>query len=355
MNQNNEASWPRRRVLGSLSALGAGALLPACATGPGGGRMSGDSIERNKAVALRFKKLQGTKDEPLIEKEVLAPGYKRLRGGMLNLAANARDQGFPSSGSFLRAAIPDRVDVIEQVIADGDRVGMLFRLTGTHQGNLYGIPPTGRKVDIHEAAILRIADGRVTEGWFLADEAGLLKQLGATLPRRKDGKRIAPPVTNEGLSGDAMLARLKAQPAATQAERNKLVVAASKSSSPPKGDRAAGYKQKRQGFQHLRDYGVATGVAKQTPTLALPDRADFVDELLAEGDNVWMRFRIAGTQTGPLYGHPATGRRVEIPEIGVARFVEGKWAEGWYFGDELGMMLQLDALQMLGVKTAGGG
>jgi predicted ester cyclase len=341
------ACWPRRRVLGGLSALGAGALLPSCATESGGSRMSGSQLERNKAVAMRFKKLQGTRDEPLIEKEVLAPNYKRLRGGMLNLANNARDQGFPSTGSYLRGAFPDRVDIVEQVIADGDRVGLLFRLTGTHQGNLFGIPPTGRKVDVHEAAILRVADGRVVEGWFLADEAGLLKQLGASLPKRKDGKVIAPPITKEGLSGDAMYARLQAKPPATEAERNKLVVAGSKTSRPPKGYRAEDYKQLRQGFQHLRNYGVANGVAKQTPTLALPDRADLIDDLLAEGDSVWMKFKIAGTQTGPLYGHPATNRRIEIPEIGVARFAEGKWKTGWYFGDELGMMLQLDALHML--------
>ncbi len=341
------ACWPRRRVLGGLSALGAGALLPSCATDAGSPRMSPAQLERNKAVAMRFKKLQGTKDEALIEKEVLAPNYSRLRGGMLNLANNARDQGFPSSGSYLRASFPDRVDIIEQVIADGDRVGMLFRLTGTHRGNLFGIEPTGRKIDVYEAAILRIAGDRVIEGWFMADEAGILKQLGAELPRRKDGKRIAPPVTNEGYSGDAMLARLKAQPVATEADRNKLAVAASKSSSPPPEDRTGDYKQLRQGFQHLRDYGVAKGVAKQTPTLALPDRSDLVDDLLAEGDSVWMKFKIAGTQTGPLYGHPPTNRRIEIPEIGIARFAGGRWKEGWYFGDELGMMLQLDALQML--------
>jgi predicted ester cyclase len=309
--------------------------------------MSGSQIERNKAVAMRFKKLQGTRDEPLIEREVLAPGYRRLRGGMLNLASNARDQGFPSTGAYLRGAFPDRVDIVEQVIADGDRVGLLFRLTGTHQGNLFGIPPTGRKVDVYEAAILRIAGERVIEGWFLADEAGLLKQLGAELPRRKDGKRIAPPITGEGLTGDAMYARLQAKPAATDAERNKLVVASSKTAKPPKGYRAEDFKQRRQGFQHLRDYGVATGTAKQTPTSALPDRADLIDDLLAEGDNVWMKFKIAGTQKGPLYGLPATHRRIEIPEIGIARFRDGKWADGWYFGDELGMMLQLDALHML--------
>jgi hypothetical protein len=137
MGQTDRA---RRTFLAGISALGAGALVPGCASGPA----AGDSIERNKAVALRFKKLQGTKDEPLIAKEVLAPDYKRTRGGMLNLANNARDQGFPSSGSYLRAAFPDRVDVIEQVIAEDDQVGLLFRLTGTHTGNLFGIPPTRR-------------------------------------------------------------------------------------------------------------------------------------------------------------------------------------------------------------------
>ena len=261
--------------------------------------------------------------------------------------SNARDQGFPSSGSYLRAAFPDRVDIIEEVIAEGELVGMLFRLTGTHMGNLFGIPATGKKVDVYEAAILRIAEGRVTEGWFMADEAGLLKQLGAELPRRKDGKLIVPPVTRQGADGDAWLARLWAQPAHTQSDRNKIVVASSKSSSPPGDYRAEDYKQMRQGFQHLRDYGNATGTAKQTPTFALPDRRDFVDGFIAEGESVWMIFRIAGTQTKPLYGHPATNRRVEIPEIGIARFADGKWRQGWYFGDELGMMLQLGALHML--------
>lgn len=333
---------PRRRFLAGVSALGAGALVPGCAT-----MTSADERERNKAAVLRFKKLQGTADEHLIEKEVLVAGYKRTRGGMLHLAANAQGQGYPSTGRYLRAAIPDRVDVYEQIVAEGDRVGLLWKITGTHRGNLYGIPPTGRKIDVYEAGIFRLVEGKITEAWFMADEAGLLKQLGAQLPPRKDGKLIVPPLTNEGESGDAWLARLRAMPAVTQADRNKIVVASSKSSSPPKGYRADDYKQRRQGFQHLRDYGVANGVAKQTPTSALPDRRDLVDDFIAEGDKVWMKFKIAGTQTGPLYGHPATHRRVEIPEIGIAHFVDGKWKEGWYFGDELGMMLQLGALHML--------
>lgn len=279
----NNFDKPRRRFLAGVTALGAGALVPGCAT-----MTTADERERNKAAVMRFKKLQGTKDEHLIEKEVLAPGYKRTRGGMMHLAANAQGQGYPGTGSYLRAAIPDRVDVYEQIIAEGDRVGLLWKLTGTHRGNLYGIPPTGKKIDVYEAGIFRLVDGRVAEAWFMVDEAGLLKQLGAQLPPRKDGKLIIPPASSEGEYGDAWLARLQAQPAATQADRNKIVVASSKSSSPPKGYRADDYKQKRQGFQHLRDYGVATGTAKQTPTSALPDRRDFVEGFIAEGDKVWM-------------------------------------------------------------------
>ena len=335
---------PRRRMLAGMAVLGAGALLPGCAANE---PAAASRLERNKAVALSFKKAQGTKEEAEVLREVLAPGYKRLRGGMENLANNARDQGFPGGGSFLRGAFPDRVDVIEDVIADGDRVGLRFRLTGTHRGNLFGIAPTGRKVDVYEIAILRVIDGMITEGWFMADEAGMLKQLGAPLPSRKDGKLIAPPITDAGEDGDALLARLKARPAVTQEDRNKLVVAGSKSSAPPKGYRAPNYKQLRQGLQHMRNYGIAKGTAKFTPTYAFPDRRDHVLGLLAEGDKVWMQFNLRGTHTRSFYGLPPINRRVEMPEVGIARFVDGKWAEGWYFGDELGILLQLGALHML--------
>ena len=305
-------------------------------------------LEKNKAVALRFKKAQGEKDGEAVTAKLLSPGYRRSRAEMEHLGANAQGQGHPGPGPYLRTAIPDRVDVIEQVIAEGDTVGLLFRMTGTHQGNLYGIPATGRKIDVHEVAILRVVGGRITDGWFMADEAGLLKQIGVKqLPPRKDGKLIVPPITHGGEDPDAWLTRLQSQPLVSREDRNRLVVAQSKSASPPKDYRSADYKQLRQGFQHLRDYGNARKVGDERPTLALPDRKDRIDGFIAEGDSVWMQFKIAGTHKANLYGFPATGKRIEIPEIGIARFVDGKWQQGWYFGDELGLMLQLGALHML--------
>jgi predicted ester cyclase len=99
----------------------------------------------------------------------------------------------------------------------------------------------------------------------------------------------------------------------------------------------------------LRDYGNAKAVGTETITTALPDRRDRIDGFIAEGETVWMRFKVAGTQGGKLYGLPPTGKRVEVPELGVMRFADGKWKEAWYFADELGLMLQLNALHMLEV------
>lgn len=331
----------RRRFLTTTLGAGAGLALGLGRVPAVRAQMDEETRERNKAAVLRLKRSQGTSDADTVRAELQAPNYDRLRGGFNNLAANARGQGFPSNGTNLRTAIPDRVDVIEDIIADGDRVGLLFRVTGTHEGALFGIPPTGRPIDVYEVGLYRLEGGQVVEGWFMADEAALLKQVGARLPQRADGGRIAPPVTGEGLNGDEMLAALIAKPGDSQAYRNKITVARSKSSSPPENLRAADYTQGRRGFQHLRELGIANGAGDLAVTQSLPDRRDKVDFLLAEGDKVWMQFRLSGTNTRSLYGLPPSNARVEVPELGIMRFENGMWKEGWYFGDELGLLLQI--------------
>ena len=125
---------------------------------------------------------------------------------------------------------------------------------------------------------------------------------------------------------------------------NRLMVVRSKGSGPAASERASDFKQTRVGFQHLRDYGNAKGVGSETITAALPGRRDRVDDVLAEGDAVWMRFRVAGAHCGRLYGIAPTGKPVEVPEVGRMRFADGKWKEAWYFADELGLLLQLEAV-----------
>ena len=335
----------RRRFISTAAATGAGLILA-----PSFSRQvfAQDAVaERNKRVVLGYQEAMQSRPRAEVEKEVMGPGYRRTRMSLQNLANNAEGQGFPANGDNFRTSFPDRRDIVEEVIAEGDTVGVLSRVTGTHSAPLYGIAATGRKVNFYEAGIFRLAQGKIVEAWFLGDEAGLLKQLGAKIPARKDGRRIVPPLTTAGDDPDAVIKRLEAGPLSRPEDRNRLMVARSKGSAPLAADRGSDLKQLRFGFQHLRDYGIAKKVADQSITAALPDRRDRIDGLLAEGEKVWMMFKVSGTQTAPLYGLPPTGRRVELPEIGVMTIVDGKWKQAWYFGDELGMMLQLDALHML--------
>jgi predicted ester cyclase len=304
-----------------------------------------EALAANVAIALRFKKSQGTPAMPQVEKEVLAANYDRARGGNLHLANNAREQGWAHPGMYLRSAFPDRVDVIEQVIADGDRVGLLFRVTATHTGEFFGIAPTGRRIDVYEIAWLRIRDGQMVEGWFMMDETALLKQLGVKLPPRADGKIVAPPVAAGGEEIEAVVQQLSALQ--TPLARNKIVVAQSRASHAGDG-RAPEHQSLRNGFHHTREYSIAGGHGALALDTAIPDRHDRVEAMMAEGGMVWLRFNTGGTHSGNgLAGLAPTGRRVGINVAMIARFDGGRWVESWTFADELGVLLQLGQPDLL--------
>jgi steroid delta-isomerase-like uncharacterized protein len=80
----------------------------------------------------------------------------------------------------LLAAFPDlRLERIELVV-DGDRHADRWVLTGTHQGDLFGVAPTGRRVRIEGATFTRLdGDGLVVEDNHFTDLAGLLRQIAA--------------------------------------------------------------------------------------------------------------------------------------------------------------------------------
>ncbi len=308
---------------------------------------SAAELERNKKIVRSFKACQGRHDEAAVMREILSPDYKRLRAGMQNINSNAQGDNFPPTVHGLREAFPDREDVIEEIIAEGDRVAMRWRLKGTHRGNLFGIAPTGKKFDVWELGVFRLKDGRITGAWFMADEVGLLKQLGVNLPARSDGRRIMPAPPAAGEFAEDVVRRLEAEAASPQ-QRNKIIVARSKTAAPPKEDRAH-HQLRYWGMQHMRDYAVAIGTEKFDPTSAFPDRRDHITGLIAEDNRVWMLFNLRGTNTASFYGEAPTGCRVEMAEIGIMHFNDGKWTDSWYYADGLGMLLQLNALHLVDV------
>ena len=81
-------------------------------------------------------------------------------------------------GGFL-TAFSDLRCTVEDLLAEGNKVVARVTVRGTHDGELMGMPPSGRRVDFSLIGIHRIADGRIAEGWVVFDALGMLRQVGA--------------------------------------------------------------------------------------------------------------------------------------------------------------------------------
>jgi predicted ester cyclase len=79
----------------------------------------------------------------------------------------------------LRAGMPDAAIAAEDLLTDQDRVAVRFALTGTHTGELFGVPAGGARVQVDGITILRFRDDRVAERWNRLDDIAFLSQIGA--------------------------------------------------------------------------------------------------------------------------------------------------------------------------------
>lgn len=73
---------------------------------------------------------------------------------------------------------PDGRITIDEQLAEGDLVATRWTGRGTHQGELMGIPPTGKQVTVSGITISRVKNGKVVEEWSNWDTLGMLQQLG---------------------------------------------------------------------------------------------------------------------------------------------------------------------------------
>jgi steroid delta-isomerase-like uncharacterized protein len=79
----------------------------------------------------------------------------------------------------MRIAFPDLKVALETLVADEDSIAIAYTLTGTQNGPLMGIAPTGRRMKIRGMQISKFKEGRMVERWGSSDELGMLQQLGA--------------------------------------------------------------------------------------------------------------------------------------------------------------------------------
>jgi predicted ester cyclase len=115
--------------------------------------------------------------DPAVADEIFAVGYVDHNPsnpelhGIENIKKSVADR---------RAAFPDAHNVVEDVIAEGDKVAVRFTTRATHRGKFMGISPTGNRVVVTSIGIFRFSDGKIVESWDEYDALGLLRQLGAS-------------------------------------------------------------------------------------------------------------------------------------------------------------------------------
>ncbi len=135
--------------------------------------------EENLAFVRRFiDEVVNGHDLSVID-EMVAPNIERHHFG----APGVGSDGVKAFMASFITAFPDLSCEVTQMIADDDRVVMHGVFRGTHDGALWGIPPTGKPIEFEVIDILRIKDGLSIEHWGVTDTMRLMTQIGV-VPQR---------------------------------------------------------------------------------------------------------------------------------------------------------------------------
>jgi len=87
--------------------------------------------------------------------------------------------GYLAIIAMMREGFPDVKWILDEMVAEDDKVAARFTMRGTHQGTFFGVPPTGKKITVQAMNFYRLANGKFVEERGQPDMLGLLQQIGA--------------------------------------------------------------------------------------------------------------------------------------------------------------------------------
>ena len=133
------------------------------------------SSKDNKAIVRRFMEAYNKRNLDIFD-ELVAPDY------FDHVFQQQGRENLKQLFTMAFEAFPDWYEAIEDIIAEGDKVWVRVKATGTHTGewNLFGalLPPTGKKITMMMVFIWRVVNGKLVEGWEVDDNLEFLRQLG---------------------------------------------------------------------------------------------------------------------------------------------------------------------------------
>jgi steroid delta-isomerase-like uncharacterized protein len=132
------------------------------------------SIEENKHLVRRYQDIYNSNEldrlTEVLSEDLLTPN---IMPGIPHGVEGAK-----AAHRIMLAGFPDYQTIIEDMIAEGDRVAARIKMTGTHTGEFMGIPSTEKWISFTGIYMVRIANGKIVEHWGEEDSVSLLQQLG---------------------------------------------------------------------------------------------------------------------------------------------------------------------------------
>jgi predicted ester cyclase len=135
------------------------------------------SAEENKALARRWFEDLFNAGNLEVADEIIAPDHVNHDPTLPDIPPGP--EGQKQVVNLYRSAFTNAHISIEEQLAEGDSVVTRGTGSGTHQGELMGVAPTGKQVRITGIIINRLSDGKIAESWTNYDALGVMRQIGA--------------------------------------------------------------------------------------------------------------------------------------------------------------------------------
>jgi steroid delta-isomerase-like uncharacterized protein len=135
------------------------------------------SVEENKAVARRWFEDLFNAGNLEVADEITASDHVNHDPTLPDIPTGP--EGQKQVVNLYRGAFTNAHISVEDQLAEGDRVATRWTGSGTHQGELMGVAPTGNQVTITGITINRVSGGKIAESWTNYDALGMMQQIGA--------------------------------------------------------------------------------------------------------------------------------------------------------------------------------
>jgi steroid delta-isomerase-like uncharacterized protein len=133
-------------------------------------------METHNDFFKQFVQFINTADENLAQ-QLISPAAKFHVPGQPEALQGPK--GYLMIVAMMRSGFPDIQWTLDDLITEGNKAAARFTMRGTHNGEFFGVPATGKAIAVQAINFYRLVNEQIIEEYGQPDMLGLLKQIGA--------------------------------------------------------------------------------------------------------------------------------------------------------------------------------